>query len=349
MAIQSEAIQAAIRQAEIPTKLQEEVIWHYQKVTDILGNQPALALRSSGAYEDQEFSFAGQFLTKLNVPFSEFFPAYLEVLASQFNRRALVYLCQKKLIHREQAMSVGCLAMIPAVASGVLFTVDPMGRQIDVMLLDATWGLGPALVDGTVTPDQFVLSKRPEIRLIEEHLSEKSILLEGQNKSSGLTTVIVGDEKKKQPALTKEQIVALGRYGLQLEDYFGDPQDIEFAIDPQGKLFLMQARPLTVETIQPEDIQSLSPAGQQGVLLDHGTVACFGVAAGPVYIIQQDEDLANFPEGSILVARHTSARYGMVLHKARGMVIDIGSATSHLAILAREFKVPAPGGYWFRH
>jgi pyruvate, water dikinase len=260
-------------------------------------------------------------------------------VASQFNRRALMYLCQKKLIHREQSMSVGCLAMVPAVASGVLFTVDPMGRQNDVMLLDATWGLGPALVDGTVTPDQFVLSKRPEIRLIKEHLSEKTILFEGQNQSSGLTTVIVDDKKKNQPALTKEQIMALGQYGMQLENYFGDPQDIEFAVDPHGKLFLMQARPLTLQTAQ--DIQPISEATQQELLLDKGTVACFGVAVGPVYIIKHDEDLTNFPEGAILVAKHTTARYGMVLHKAKGMVIDIGSATSHLAILAREFKVPA--------
>ena len=174
LAAQSEEIKAAIRRAEIPTKLQEEVAWHYQKMSDSLGYQPALALRSSGIYEDQEFSFAGQFLTKLNVPFAEFFPSYLEVLASQFNHRALVYLCQKKLVHREQAMSVGCLAMVRSTASGVLFTVDPMSRQKDIMLIDASWGLGPAVVDGTVTPDVFVLRKKPDIEILEQRLSEKN-------------------------------------------------------------------------------------------------------------------------------------------------------------------------------
>ena len=340
LAAQSEDLKTAIRRAEIPAKLREEVAWHYQKLADALGYRPSLALRSSGIYEDQEFSFAGQFLTKLNVPFSEFFPAYLEVLASQFNRRALVYLCQKKLVHREQAMSVGCLAMVPAVASGVLFTVDPMARQNDIMLLDASWGLGPAVVDGTVTPDEFVLSKKPEISLLEQRLSDKTVMLEGQN-NSGLTTVLVDGEKRHQPALTNEQLLALGRYGVQLEEYFGDPQDIEFAIDPQGSLLLMQARPLTVQEPQQEELQPRPSKDPQGLLIDHGTVACFGVASGPVFIIRKDEDLINFPEGSILVARHTSARYGMVLHKALGMVIDIGSATSHLAILSREFKVPA--------
>ncbi len=340
LAAQSEEIKAAIRRAEIPAKLQEEVAWHYQKMSDSLGYQPALALRSSGIYEDQEFSFAGQFLTKLNVPFSEFFPSYLEVLASQFNHRALVYLCQKKLVHREQAMSVGCLAMVRSTASGVLFTVDPMSRQKDIMLIDASWGLGPAVVDGTVTPDVFVLRKKPDIEILEQRLSEKKVLLEGES-NSGLTTVPVDSERITQPALTNEQLLALGRYGVQLEDYFGGPQDIEFAIDPKGKILLMQARPLTVQALQEEELPRELSDDTHKVLINHGTVACFGTATGPVFIIRRDEDLLNFPEGSILVARHTSARYGMVLHKAKGMVIDIGSATSHLAILAREFKVPA--------
>ncbi len=338
---QSRELQEAIRQATIPPALQAEVLKHYQALSAQLGSQPALALRSSGIYEDQEYSFAGLFLTRLNVPFADFFPAYLEVLASQFNRRALVYLCQKRLAHREQAMSVGCLAMVPAVASGVLFTTDPMGQRQDVMLVDAAWGLGPAVVDGTVTPDHFVLSKKPPITLLEQQINDKPVFLQGQKSQMGLATSAVPAEQRRQPALTPEQLLTLGRYGLRLEEYFGEPLDIEFAVDPQGRLLIMQARPLLVEAPTPTEKRPAAVGEREQLLLDGGTVACFGVAAGPVYLIQKDQDLANFPEGAILVARHTSARYGMVLHRARGMVIDIGSATSHLAILAREYKVPA--------
>ncbi len=338
---QSRELQEAIRQAAIPPALQEEVAKHYQALAETLGYQPTLALRSSGIYEDQEYSFAGLFLTRLNVPFADFCTAYLEVLASQFNRRALVYLCQKRLVHREQAMSVGCLAMVPAVASGVLFTADPMGQRQGVMLVDAAWGLGPAVVDGTVTPDRFVLSKKPPIVLLEKHIHDKPVLLQGTKARGGLATVAVAPDQRRQPALTPEQLLTLGRYGLRLEEYFGEPLDIEFAVDPQGRLLIMQARPLLVESPSSEARLPAAVGEQEHVLIDGGMVACFGVAAGPVYLIQRDEDLAGFPEGAILVARHTSARYGMVLHKARGMVIDIGSATSHLAILAREFKVPA--------
>jgi pyruvate,water dikinase len=141
--------------------------------------------------------------------------------------------------------------------------------------------------------------------------------------------------------LTAEELLQLGRYGVQLAEHFGGPQDIEFAVDLEGRLMLLQSRPLTLLKPEsagelPSEIQTRHP-----VLIDRGTVACFGVAAGPVFIIHQDEDLARFPAGAVLVARHTSSRYGMVLHKASALVVDIGSATSHLAILAQEFQIPS--------
>ncbi|WP_449245546.1 PEP/pyruvate-binding domain-containing protein [Desulfobacca acetoxidans] len=337
---EGESLKTAFREAVIPTRLREEVTQHYQQLVALLGYAPPLALRSSGIYEDQEFSFAGLFLTRLNVSFQDFFPAYLEVLASQFNPRALVYLCQKRLTHREQAMSVGCLAMVPAAAAGVMFTVDPLSGASDVILIDATWGLGPAVVDGAVTPDRFFLAKKPTLTLIDQHIHDKPILLAGLEGAAGLTTMAVSGDQRTKPALTEEQLLTIGRYGLQLEDHFGEPQDIEFAIDPPGTIVLMQTRPLQVLASQPEEASPAFEQERHPVLIDNGTVACFGVVSGPAFVIGEDQELSEFPEGAILVARHTSVRYGMILHKARGMVIDIGSATSHLAILAREFKIP---------
>lgn len=331
--------QKLLLRAEIPSRLREEAAWHYRKLAATLGYEPLLALRSSGIFEDQEFSFAGQFLTRLQVPWTEFFSAYLQVLASQFSPRALVYLAQRRLTHREQAMSVGCLAMIPAVASGVMFTADPMGVRTGVMLVDAAWGLGPAVVDGTVTPDHYVLSKDRPPRLLEQQLSRKEVKLEAAANAGGPLTAPVPPELWEQPALTPEQLQTLGQYALILEEHFGEPVDLEFAVDPQGKVWLLQVRPLQV--LEPQESRREPAAVTAPVLISEGTVACFGVASGPVYLVRDDADLADFPEGAILVARHTNAKYGAILHKARGMVIDIGSATSHLAILAREFKVPA--------
>lgn len=336
----SRQLQKELFQATIPSRLKEEVNQHCERLAKDLGGRPRLAVRSSGLYEDQEYSFAGQFLTKLNVSLEHFFPAYLEVLASRFSPNALVYLAQKGLAHRELAMSVGCLAMVPARASGVLFTKDPTGSHADAMVVEAAWGLGPTVVEGTLTPDRYVLAKKPGVSLLEQRLSPKPFRLVAAATGEGLARETVSDSESSQPALTVEELLGLGRYALQLEEYFGEPQDIEFAVDATGKVVILQSRPLSVSRPRPA---ALPPARLRDhpLLIDQGTTACFGAAAGPVFIIHQDEDLARFPEGAVLVSRYTSARYGAVLHKAKALVVDIGSATSHLAILAREFKVPA--------
>jgi pyruvate, water dikinase len=329
-----------ILQARIPARLVDEVNRQYEQLAENLGHQPRLALRSSGLYEDQEFSFAGQFLTKLNVSLGQFFPGYLEVLASQCAPTAVVYLAQKGLAHRELAMSVGCLAMVPARASGVLFTEDPAGSRAGVMVIEAAWGLGPTVVEGTLIPDRYLLAKEGESSLLEQHISPKPFRLTSAVTGEGLSKEAVPDAENSQAALTQEELLLLGRYGRRLEEYFGEPQDIEFAVDTKGQVIILQSRPLTISKPQPG---GLSPtlATEHPILIDQGTVACFGVAAGPAFIVESNEDLAKFPEGAVLVARYTSARYGSVVHKAQALVVDIGSATSHLAILAREFKVPA--------
>jgi pyruvate,water dikinase len=336
----SRAMREQLLHATVPGRLREEVSRHYDLLTEKLGYQPRLALRSSGLYEDQQFSFAGQFLTKLNVSLDQFFPGYLEILASQFSPTALVYLAQKGLAHRELAMSVGCLAMVPVRTAGVLFTEDPTGSTDGRMVIDAAWGLGPTVVEGTLVPDRYLLSKEPEISLLEQHISPKPFRLTAAAGSEGLTKEMVPDSENRQPSLTPKEIRLLGRYGRQLEEYFGEPQDIEFAVDTQGQILILQSRPLTVSRPEAEEVTPVRVM-DHAVLIDRGTVACFGVAAGPAFVVQSDADLVQFPEGGVLVARHTSARYGVVFHKASAMVVDIGSATSHLAILAREFKVPA--------
>ena len=335
----SRILREMLLQAKIPSSLVEEVNQQYDHLITALAYKPYLALRSSGLYEDLESSFAGQFLTVLNVPFDRFFPSYLEVLASQFTPTALVYLSQKRLLQRQLAMSVGCLAMVPARSSGVIFTAEPTGGRDDVLVIDAAWGLGPAVVDGSLTPDHFVLSKKPALDLLEQQISRKTKRWIAADK--GIKEEAVPLEEDSQPALTSEELLTLGRYALQLEEYFGSPQDIEFSVDQQGQILLLQSRPLTLLTPHATGVLPPHLEERHPVLLDHGTVACFGVAAGPVFLVDHEADLSRFPDGAILVARHTTARYGAVLHKAAGMVIDIGSATSHLAILAREFKIPA--------
>ncbi len=340
IAEQSSYLQNLILETDIPGRLRDEVTWHYQKLVENLGYEPRLALRSSGSYEDQEYSFAGQYLTVLNTPFEHFFARYQEVLASQFSMSALTYLSTKRLARHKLAMSVGVLAMVPAKSSGVLFTQDPLGGKRDVMVVESAWGLGVSVVGGTLTPDHFLLAKTPEGTVLAAEIYPKGhrvIPAPGE----GVREEEVPSEERTQPSLADGQLATLGRYGQIIEDHFGEPQDIEFAVDEGGQICLLQARPLTLLTPESEVGAAADLTESPEVLLDQGTVACFGVAAGPVFIVRGEKDLMGFPEGAVLVARHTSSRYGAVLHRAAAMLVDIGSATSHLAILAREFKVPA--------
>ena len=131
-------------------------------------------------------------------------------------------------------MSVGCLAMVPSRTAGVMFTEDPPSSQDGSIVIDAAWGLGPTVVEGTLVPDRFVRLKEPEITIIEEHVSPKTFRLSAPGEA-GLVKEAVPEAENRQPALTWEEIMLLGRYGLQLEEYFGEPQDVEFAVDYKGQ------------------------------------------------------------------------------------------------------------------
>lgn len=340
LAAKSAHLQQLFREAEIPVKLRDEVTWHYHQLASRVDSEPLLAVRSSGSFEDQEYSFAGQYLTCLNVPFEHFFDRYREVLASQFSVEALVYLSTKRLAGREPAMSVGVLTMIPASSSGVVFTRDPLNPQPDTLVVEASWGLGVTVVGGGLLPDRFLVAKTPEAQVMSADIHPKARRVVAAA-GAGLREEDVHPEDSARPALSEAELATLGRYGRIIEDHFGEPQDIEFTVDEAGRVWLLQARPLTLMTPVGEAKPPPQLTEPLEALLEGGTVACFGAGAGPVYLVRGEEDLVEFPEGAVLVARHTSSRYGAVLHRAAAMLVDVGSATSHLAILAREFKVPA--------
>lgn len=337
---QSRRLREEILAARIPPALQAQVEQQLDRLGEAPGRPLRLALRSSALGEDQEYSFAGQFLTRLNVSREQFFPAYLEVLASQWSPQALVYALQRGVASEQPRMSVGCLKMVPARSSGVIFTREPAGQRQEVMVVEAAWGLGLTVVEGLQVPDRFVLSKGENPEILEQHLSTKTRRLRAAPEAEGLLSEEVPRPERTQAALSRGELLELARYARELEEYFGEPQAVEFAVDEAGQIFLLQSRPL--EVLEPGAKEAVAAAPEaHPVLLEGGTPASFGVAAGPVFVVHRDEDLARFPEGAVLVARHTLSRYGAVLHRAAALVADIGSATSHLAILAREYKVPA--------
>jgi pyruvate,water dikinase len=234
-------------------------------------------------------------------------------------------------------MSVGFLEMVNARAAGVLYTQDPHEATSNTMIINAAWGLGPYVVDGTVAPDMFRVSKETG-EVVESEVAVKELMLAPAE--GGVRQETVPEELRRQPALSGEQIARLVEYGLKIEEHFRHPQDIEWALDQEGRLYILQARPLRlVAAGQATDDEKPDLSGCD-VLLAQGVCAAPGAGTGPVWVVRQEEDLAAFPDGAVLVARNPSPKFVTVMNRAKAIVCDLGGATGHMATLAREFQVP---------
>ncbi len=333
-----EAIKSLILQASIPPDMEKILVDSANKIQAEGKHGLGLALRSSALLEDTHFSFAGQYATFLNITPQEVPDKYKEIVASQFNARSLFYMKSKGLLEEEMAMAVACQNLIPAKASGVLFTshVDP--EYGEVVLINALWGLGKWVVDGMASPDLYLLDKKTgQIKGQKIPRKPKQLIAVPEG---GLLEEAVPEPLQDSPCLNPEQLNTLWKWACLLETHFGHPQDVEWTLDPEDHLFVLQTRNLRAyEKIEKKKI--LEQISQEyPILLEGGTVGAFGIGAGPVYKIRPNEDLTDFPKGAVLVAPHTSSRFVSVMDKAAAIVTDIGSATGHMAILAREFRVP---------
>ena len=331
-------IQERLLACTLPNKLQRDL---HGALADV-GATGRWALRSSALGEDSVHSFAGQYSSIINVRAEDIDQAYLRVLASLYNESALVYRQAVGFEEQEAAMPVACQEMIDAQVSGVMYTFDPRGQQRETLLIDATWGLGGMLVAGEMRADHFVVSRsNPEDIFSMEIACKKRALRPLADGGTGVEEVAA--QKRDVPCLNNGQIAAIARAGLALEQYFKKPQDIEFALDQAGELVILQARPLTIRAAAATRPAELADRTQQFPVLfrDAGEVAQQGIALGPVYLAHGQQDLDGFPDGAILVVQYTSPLYARVLPRAAGLITAVGSATGHLATIARELGVPA--------
>jgi pyruvate,water dikinase len=298
----------------------------------------AYAVRSSAVWEDGEYSFAGQYATCLNVPAADLERRYREVVASLFTPRAIFYYRTRGFSEEEMAMAVGVMRMVDARAAGVLFTRDPLDPAREVMTIAAAWGLGTSVVDGAAASDAWVVD-RAGGAVVERRVADKSSRAVG-GAEGGTRDEAVPDAERLAPCLTDAQAAELARHGAALEERFGRAQDVEWALDHAGKLWILQSRPLQLlDAPTPAALPRRVPG--RTVLLDAGVVACKGVGAGPVAIVRTEDDERAFPDGAVLVARTTATALAALLPRAAALVTDVGSAAGHLAALAREYRVPA--------
>jgi pyruvate,water dikinase len=334
----SDELKKIIQAARVPPELEAALGQAYERLCDLEGGRPLLAVRSSAAGEDLTFTFAGQYATYLNVPPGELVNRYKDIVASLFTPRALFYYKNKGFKEEEMAMGVAVLPMLKARASGVLFTRHPEGTGREAALINAVWGLGKYAVAGRVSVDHYLVAYQPRGEVLERIVPAKPVMLVSLPEG-GVKEMAVPPELVNAACLNDRQMGQLFEWAEILEGHYGKPQDVEWSLDETGQLWLLQSRPLLVSAKKGPEAPTRT-LKDYPVLLDQGTVACRGVGAGPVVLVRREGELKNFPAGGVLVARHTSPKYVTVMPKAAAIITDAGSPTGHMALLAREFKIP---------
>ncbi|MFH1977594.1 MAG: PEP/pyruvate-binding domain-containing protein [Pseudomonadota bacterium] len=332
----SGALRERIEKTEVPLPLKEAIFDLYDRLSIRTGSNPFMAVRSSALGEDSEFSYAGQFLSVLNVNRKELPGAYLKVVASLYSPEAIHYQLLHGILSESAEMAVGFIAMVDTVTSGVAFSKDPNQPDSGQVLIQAVLGLGVALVDGKTSPESIFVPR--------DNTAQNILRISSQQKSrfvpspdAGLKEVPIAPEEIGQDCLTDDEARQIARWALQLEAHFGGPQDIEWAVDKNRQFIVLQSRPLRL--VGPVS-HAEQPVEGFPVLVKGGETACPGMGSGTAVHLDENEDMNNFPEGAILVAKRPSPKFIRLMSKARAIVTDFGSTTGHMASLSREFRVP---------
>jgi pyruvate,water dikinase len=332
----SRQIQDKIRRVPLPPEAEAAIAEAAEEFYDRQGGVTRVSLRSSAIGEDSETSFAGQYTSVLGVEPDDVLAAYREVVASLYSPQAIVYRRKNGMRDEDAEMAVLAQRMLEPTVSGVMYTRDPLLGDKGPLLISAVYGLGLGLVDGSVTPDVFTVSRQGEPRLTNTQLGAKANRVVGG--PTGNVRQDVPPELAGRPALDPVQVVELARLGLSLEKEFGRAQDVEWALTAEGSFYILQSRPLQLlagePAGRPQDV-GLTP------LVSGGQTARPGAGAGVAYLVRSEADLAGFPDGAVLVTRHSSPTFAAVLHRAAAVVTDVGGVTGHMASLAREFGIPA--------
>jgi pyruvate,water dikinase len=333
-------LKAAVMAASVPRVIQKAILAGLKKLRKE-SSFSTLAIRSSAPGEDGSVSFAGLYTTQLGVPFEAAVNTYREIVASLFSPIAIKYR-KGAGVHPAQAMmAVGYQCLVEARAAGVLYTLDPTAPEINAIVISAITGLGKPVVDGTSSADRMIVSREFPHHILSSSIAQKGEML-SPSFSKGLVMEEVPADQRDKACLDAEEIGQLAHMALQIEQYSKRAQDIEWAVDKKGNIFILQARPLQLNPARREKSRpAVDPASNHRVLMrSAGAVACSGIGAGPVVIVDEDLVPEDIQQGAVLVARASSPRLSGVMIKSAAVITDLGTSTGHLATIARELRVP---------
>ncbi len=339
------AIQQMIIEADLPPKLSNAIMKAWQRIENEVDSSIIVAVRSSALGEDAHtVSFAGQYRSELNINVDSLLNAYKKVVASKYSLPAISYRWKKGIKDDDVLMGVGCMVMVDAVSGGVVYSQNPLSKQDDSISINAAWGLPKAVVDGSVDCDLFILSRKRPLQIFSRDIAFKDRKFVC-SKEKGVCRIDLTDENQELPSITDQQAIQLAKIAIRIETDYGYPQDIEWAIDEQGTIYILQCRPLqqkeVIEKTDPKDSRE-----QISTIIATGRItASSGAAAGNLFFVKTEAEMLQFPKGAILVVSEALPGWAPLLSRAAGLISERGSFAGHLATVAREFEVPALFGF----
>ena len=336
----SKEIQTKIKEKEFDPELKEEILSAYREFSENIGvKDPEVAVRSSATAEDlPDASFAGQQDTYLHISGEEELLNHIrDCFASLWTSRAIYYREKQNYDHFDVALSVVIQKMVNSEKSGVMFTANPINNSSDEMMINASYGLGEAVVSGIVTPDEYIIDKKTK-KVIEKNIAEKEYMVIKNENGVGTRVVnvkdVLGEDAIKAEALSDKELNTLIERGLKVEKLYGSVQDTEWGFDRDTKEFyFLQSRPITTLGDKEEKEEKL-------ITLVKGLPASPGIGRGKVKLIKDISEINLVEEGDVLVTAMTNPDMVPAMRKCAGVVTDEGGRTCHAAIVSRELQIP---------
>ncbi len=347
-------VRETILKKEFPPLLHDAIVEAYAQMEKKYGRKNLdVAVRSSATAEDLPgASFAGQQETYLNVcGIKDVLLSTRKCIASLFTDRAISYRVDKGFSHFDAALSVGIQLMVRSdrAVSGVAFTIDTETGFDKVIEINGIYGLGEFIVQGIVIPDEFIIFK-PTLEnghkaIISKKLGNKNVKLVYGKK--GTTKVEVPLKERSKYCLTEEEVIKLAKWCLQIEKHFSgkrghyQPMDIEWAKDGNtGQLFIVQARPETVQSGKDKNVLKEYKLGKKGDVITTGIAVGGKIGCGKVRVLHNTKGISSFQKGEVLVTEITDPDWEPIMKIASAIVTDKGGRTSHAAIVSRELGIP---------
>ncbi len=345
-----EKVRNLILKAQLPQDLKDEIAKAYKELSSQSGSKNLdVAVRSSATAEDlPDASFAGQQETYLNIRGEkELLKAIKRCISSLFTNRAISYRESRGFDHFDIALSVGVQKMIRSdlASSGVMFSLDTESGFENVVLINSIYGLGENIVQGKVNPDEFWVFK-PTRAIISRSIGAKSLrMVYSKSATNPVKDMKVGKKDQKKQSISDEQVKQLADWAIMIEKHYQMPMDMEWALDgKEGKLYIVQARPETVNSVKDKNVIERYKLKENGKVITTGQSVGDKIGHGSAHRIMDLADIKKFKEGEVLVTDMTDPDWEPIMKIASAIVTDKGGRTCHAAIVSREMGIPCVVG-----